>query len=157
MIWRKVVKNSDVEPIRNLVASTTMFTKEEINIAAELVSERIERGRSSGYEFLLALKYHELAGFTCYGIIPGTESSFDLYWIAVDPGRQGRGYGRQLLDRTEDAVREVGGKRLYAETSSTDRYVNTRRFYDNSGFKKVAELPDFYHPGDGKVIYEKPV
>lgn len=157
MIWRKVVKSSDVERIKSLVASTNMFSQEEIEIAAELASERVERGRSSGYEFLLALKYHELAGFTCFGKVPGTESSFDLYWIAVDPNRQGRGYGRQLLERTEDAVREVGGKRLYAETSSTEAYTDTRRFYDSTGFRKVAELPDFYHPGDGKVIYEKHV
>jgi len=155
MIWRKVVKRSDVERIRNLVAATNMFSREEIDIAAELASERVERGRPSGYEFLLALKYHELAGFTCYGKVPGTQSSFDLYWIAVDPGRQGRGYGKQLLERTEDSVREVGGQRLYAETSSTDGYAATRRFYDSTGFTKVAELPDFYSPGDGKVIYEK--
>lgn len=155
MIWRKVVKSSDVERIRSLVASTNMFTHEEIDIAEELANERIERGRPSGYEFLLALKFHELAGFTCYGKIPGTQSSFDLYWIAVDPARQGRGYGRQLLDRTEDAVREVGGNRLYAETSSTPKYADTRHFYDSTGFTKVAELPDFYRNDDGKVIYEK--
>jgi len=157
MIWRKVVKSSDVERIRSLVASTNMFTHEEIDIAEELANERVERGRPSGYEFLLALKFHELAGFTCYGKIPGTQSSFDLYWIAVDPARQGRGYGRQLLDRTEDAVREVGGNRLYAETSSTPKYADTRYFYDSTGFTKVAELPDFYRNGDGKVIYEKRV
>lgn len=155
MIWRKVVKNSDIDRIRNLVSSTKMFTQEEVDIAVELASERVEHGRPSGYDFLLAMKFHELAGFTCYGKIPGTQSSFDLYWIAVDPARQGRGYGRQLLDRTEDAVREVGGKQLYAETSSTDGYAGTRHFYDSTGFTKVANLPDFYRSGDGKVIYEK--
>ena len=31
----------------------------------------------------------------------------------------------------------------------------TRGFYQRMGFAEEARLPDFYGPGDGKVIYVK--
>jgi hypothetical protein len=48
-----------------------------------------------------------------------------------------------------------GGARLYAETSSRPQYAPTRAFYRAAGFDPAAELPDFYAPGDGKVVFAK--
>ncbi len=153
--WRNAVAEPDIGSIRDLVAATGFFTVEEVAIAAELVEERIAKGPASGYEFVLAEECGQLAAYACFGPIAGTESAFDLYWIAVGPGRQGGGLGRQLLARAEDAMRAMGASRHYAETSSSERYAPTRAFYARTGFREVAVIPDFYRPGDGKVVYEK--
>lgn len=153
--WREAVKIEDVEKIRDLVTATTKFSEEEITISAELVSERIEKGRASGYDFVLAEEQGRLVGYACYGLIPGSEISFDLYWIAVHPDGQNHGLGQQILARTEQAIRRRGGKQLFADTSDTDSYVPTRAFYERTGFVLSAKFPDFYRPGDGKVIYVK--
>ena len=85
-----------------------------------------------------------------------TRGTWDLYWIAVDPARQGRGIGRALLVAVEDAVREQGGRRLLVETAGKAAYARTRAMYLAWGFRQVARLPDFYEEGDDKVIYVKP-
>jgi ribosomal protein S18 acetylase RimI-like enzyme len=81
--------------------------------------------------------------------------SYDLYWIVVDSDQQRGGIGRQLLEQTETAIRALGGVRLYADTSSQEKYAPTRAFYRRRGFRKAAELTDFYRVGDNKIIYEK--
>ena len=86
---------------------------------------------------------------------PLTRSSFDLYWIVVCPDRQGAGLGRRLLALVEAAAFRQGGARLYAETSSRPLYAPTRAFYRATGFDPAAELPDFYAPGDGKLVFAK--
>ncbi len=148
---------ADREAVRGVVAATGFFSAAEVAIAVELVDERLARGRASGYEFVLAERAGELVGYACYGPVSGTASSWDLYWIVVAPGEQGRGLGRCLLARTEERVRAAGGRRLYADTSARAQYAPTRAFYAASGFVQVAYLPDFYGPGDGKVVYEKVV
>ncbi len=141
--------------MRALVSGTGMFSSEEIAIAAELVTERIEKGRISGYEFVIAEEAGQLAGYACYGPIPGSETSYDLYWIAVNADRQGRGLGREILARAEAAMARKGARQIHVDTSSSDRYAPTRKFYSANGYDVAAEFADFYRPGDGKVIFVK--
>ncbi len=155
LVWREAVAAEDAPRIRALATATGMFSSAEIDIAGELVEERVARGRASGYEFVIAERGGEIMGYACYGPTPGTRGTFDLYWIAVAPSAQREGLGREILARVESAVQAAGGERLVAETSSTERYAPTRAFYRRSGFRKVAEIPDFYGPGDGKAIYVK--
>ncbi|GAB4353303.1 MAG: hypothetical protein Kow00114_02490 [Kiloniellaceae bacterium] len=154
-VWREAVKPEDGERVRSLVAATGMFSAEEIAIAEELVQERVARGRASGYEFVLLEEDGALLGYACYGPIPGSATSHDLYWIAVHPDRQGRGYGQQILARAEAAMKRAGAQRIYIDTSTSAAYEATRAFYTRAGFALAAELPDFYRPGDGKAIFTK--
>ena len=155
--FRETLFPSDLESVRSLVAATGFFSEEEVAIAVELVDERLRRGPVSGYEFVLAEDSGELVGYSCYGRVSGTAASWDLYWIAVAPGRQGHGLGALLLSRTEALVGSAGGGTLYAETSSRGQYRPTRGFYESMGFVQAAYLPGFYGPGDGKVVYSKVV
>ncbi len=153
--WRSAVMAEDVGRVRSLVASTGFFNAAEAEVAADLVSERLTKGIRSGYHFVLAERGSTLVGYACYGPIFGTQGSFDLYWIAVAPEEQGRGLGAQTYTRAEAAMRKAGAKQIYADTSSSDRYAGTRGFYQRMGFEAEARLPDFYAPGDGKIIYVK--
>lgn len=152
---RATLHTADVAAVRALVHATGFFSAAEVDIAAELVAESLAHGKASGYEYLLLEQDGSLLGYTCYGEIPGTTGSYDLYWIVVGPGWQGRGLGQRLLAATEADVVTRGGRMLYAETSARAQYAPTRRFYERTGFYAAARLPDFYAPGDGKVIYAK--
>jgi len=148
---------SDVRALRRLVESTDVFYPEEIEIAMELLEERLRRGAKSGYEFIFAEKAGELVGYCAWGAVPLTKGSYDLYWIAVAPAAQGLGLGRELMRLAELEVAKLGGGRLYIETSSRAAYVRTRRFYRAAGYKQAARLPDFYARGDHKVVFYKSI
>ncbi|MGA8692161.1 MAG: GNAT family N-acetyltransferase, partial [Methyloceanibacter sp.] len=153
--WRSAVMADDVGRVRSLVVSTGFFSAAEVEIAGELVTERLAKGVRSGYHFILAERGSGLVAYACYGPIDGTQTSFDLYWIAVAPEEQRKGLGVQVFNRAEAAMRKAGARHIYADTSSSDRYATTRGFYQRMGFCEEARLPDFYGPGDGKVIYVK--
>jgi len=155
--FREDLASEDVERVRRLVEITGFFSPEEVDIAAELVDERLQRGADSGYYFLVAEHYGRLSGYTCYGPIPATRASFDVYWIAVHPDYQRRGLGRRLLRETEKRIAREGGSRIYVDTSQRVQYASTRAFYESCGYRIESVLPDFYAPGDGKVVYCKPL
>lgn len=153
--FRDVVHCSDAEAVGALVAATGFFTAAEIDIAMDLVTERLVKGPPSGYQFRFAERRSTLAGYACFGPISGTLASYDLYWIAVAPGFQGRGLGRALLERAERAIGTSGGRRVYIETSSRAQYRDTREFYGRCGYHCEAILVDFYAPEDDKLIFVK--
>lgn len=150
---RMDVRGDDIQRIERLVRSVQMFREGEVQVAAELVQERLDKGPASGYEFVLAELPDELVGYTCFGPIACTVASFDLYWIVVARPWQGRGLGRYLLHCTKTRIEEMGGHRIYVETSGTTHYEPTRRFYERCGYVLQARIPDFYAPGDDKLIY----
>jgi ribosomal protein S18 acetylase RimI-like enzyme len=152
---RERVELRDVRAIRELVLATGLFSPAEVEIAAELALAGARLGDPSGYCFLLAEAPPALLGYTCYGPIDGTQSSFDLYWIAVAPKLQRRGLGRRLLEATEARVARAGGRRLYVDTSARPDYAPTRAFYERAGYVCEATLADYYSPGDAKAIYVK--
>ena len=153
--FRVDVHPADRDEVRRLVESTGFFHPYEADVAVELVDERLAKGPPSGYHFVFLEEAGRVAGYTCYGPIACTESSYDLYWIVVDRAFQGRGFGRLLLAETERRIAELGGARVYAETSGRPLYLPTRLFYEANGYRQSAVLPDFYARGDDKVIYCK--
>jgi ribosomal protein S18 acetylase RimI-like enzyme len=158
MQWRNVVQQSDAEAVRLLVADTGFFSDEEVLVAVELVDETLARGKASGYEFLFLDQPDppgRLLGYTCYGLIPATESSFDLYWIAVSPQAQGQGLGEKLMRESERLARASGATQMYADTSAREQYAPTRAFYERMGYEKAAVLKNFFAVGDDKVIYAR--
>jgi acetoin utilization deacetylase AcuC-like enzyme/GNAT superfamily N-acetyltransferase len=153
--YRQEPADADPRRVRRLVEMTGFFNASEVDIAGELVAERLQKGDESGYHFIFAEHSGRLAGYVCYGPIPATSDSYDLYWIAVHPDFQSRGLGRRLLRKTEEFIRKAGGRRMYADTSQRLQYAGTRAFYENRGFRLEAVLKDFYALEDGKMIYSK--
>jgi GNAT superfamily N-acetyltransferase len=155
--YRHAVEPDDSGRIRSIVESSGFFNPEEIEVAVELVVERLTKGEKSGYHFIFAEIDGRTVGYACFGPIAGTQCSFDLYWIAVDSVSRGKGIGKGLLRKSEEAIRAMNGRRIYVETSSRDRYIPTRTFYVDNSYILEASLKDFYAPGDSKNIYIKEI
>ena len=155
ILLREKVLPGDPKAVREILISNKYFFDFEIAVAEELIEERLARGPASGYHFFFAEIENRVVGYTCYGPIPCTQKSFDLYWIAVSEELRRQGFGRVLLSETEKAIRKLGGERVYIETSSRPDYEPTRKFYEQSGYHLAARLDDFYARGDAKLTWEK--
>ena len=155
IVLRQEVCPGDPDTIKRIVTSTGFFREDEILVAAELAEERLEKGASSGYEFLFAEIAGKTVAYSCYGLIPCTLHSFDLYWIATHLDYMNRGIGKYLLGETEKAIFLLGGQGIYVETSSKDQYDPTRVFYEKNQYLLKARFDNFYAPGDDKLVYVK--
>ena len=152
--FRTRTKSEDLDAVERLVSATGVFSPAEIAIARELVEENLAKGdESSGYLFLIADGAEGIDGYTCFGPISGTERRYELYWIAVNPKCRGTKLAERLLSATEDAVRELGGPWLFAETSTRADYAPARKFYTSHGYQLLAEIPEWHADGDGLAIY----
>jgi ribosomal protein S18 acetylase RimI-like enzyme len=157
LTYRENVQPADRERVAEIVAATGFFSQEEIEIAVELVHERLEKGVTSGYNFLFAENAGVTIGYACYGPIPGTLASYDFYWLAIHPDYQNQGIGKKLLAKMEALIIAAGGRKIYLDTSSRAQYEPTRKFHENNGYRQCAFLEDYYAPGDGKVTFVKDV
>jgi ribosomal protein S18 acetylase RimI-like enzyme len=155
LIFRENVLPDDSSTVRAIVASSGFFYDHEIEVAVELVDERLQKGLRSGYHFLFAEQEGRTIGYSCYGEIACTDGSYDLYWIAVHNDCRNQGIGKVLLQKTETLIAGLKGRIIWVETSGQKKYLSTRKFYLRSGYQEEAVLKGFYGPDDDKVIYVK--
>jgi ribosomal protein S18 acetylase RimI-like enzyme len=139
--------------IERLTRETGLFRETEVATAVELLDEHL--AGDDEYRFVGAFDDDTLAGFACWGPTPGTDGTWDLYWIVVDRATQGHGVGSQLLAHVERAMQADGSRLIVVETSSREDYAPTRGFYAARGYTRAAVLPGYYAPGDDLVIYLK--
>lgn len=155
--FRTEPMRSDIKTVRDIIVSSGFFQNHEIDVAVELVEERLAKGIESGYFFNFVEIDGQTAAYACYGTIPCTIGSWDLYWIATHNDFRGKGIGKKLLAEVEKHIKELGGRAVYIETSLKPQYQPTQHFYDSAGYNRDAVLKDFYDVDDHKIIYSKRV
>ncbi|MEZ5196318.1 MAG: GNAT family N-acetyltransferase [Bacteroidales bacterium] len=151
------IKPGDVDHIEEIVESTGFFREDEIIVACELPEERLTKGLESGYEFVFIEHNGKPIAYSCFGLIPCTLVSYDLYWIVTHNDYRGNGVGSMLINETEKQIKALGGKTIYVETSSKPQYLPTRMFYEKNQYLLKTTFEDFYDVGDNKLVYIKKV
>jgi GNAT superfamily N-acetyltransferase len=155
LTFRTTPEKRDVERVREIIESTKFFYDHEVEIAAELVDERLTFGESSEYFFVFAELDGLTVAYSCFGPITMSKTCFDLYWIATHNDYRGKGIGRKLIEETCKYASNMGCSIIIAETSGLDHYAPTRAFYISNNFELEARLKDFYTMGDDKLFYTK--
>jgi ribosomal protein S18 acetylase RimI-like enzyme len=150
---------ADRSGVFRILENAGNFTPAEVATALELIDEWLELGEHSGYlTYVLEAEAddsREVLGYVCFGPTPLTESTYDLYWIAVDKSKHRGGVGKRLLKFTEEEVVRRGGRLLLIETSSQETYGGTIQFYEQTGYELVGRVQDYYKPRDDKLIFAK--
>jgi ribosomal protein S18 acetylase RimI-like enzyme len=142
--------------ILSIAKKIQQFSKEDIQCIEELWQESLKSETDPDrYHFLIAEKNRAVVGFACYGHRPLTLGTYDFYWLGVDPGVRNQGIGRALMTSVEEQIKSRDGYLIILETSSLSSFSIPRAIYKTFGYQLVAEIPDFYKPGDGLVIYTK--
>ena len=146
---------SDRSKIERILRDVGVFREVEITIGLELVDETLHPGPSTDYQWRIAETDGHVVGFACFGPVPLTEGTYDLYWIAVEPKSQGTPVAAELDEAVTQDVRSLGARWLLAETSSTPEYARTHRFYRRQGYDLVGCIADFYRTGDDRLTFGK--
>jgi ribosomal protein S18 acetylase RimI-like enzyme len=149
------VQPADRDRLLDILVATKRFTAQEVGWAVDLVDKAIAEPERGEYVVQVLEDAGTIEGYVCYGPTPMTDSVFDLYWIAVDPRRQGEGLGQRLLGFVENEVRRHNGRMLLIETSSKESYAPTLRFYERSGYDEISRIKDFYRVEHDKIVYSK--
>ena len=147
------VGDGDEEPLRQLLGTVDAFRADEVAIAMEVVAEY--RAGDRDYRPYILWEGSEAAGFLCYGPVPLTEATYDLYWVAVGPDYRGKGYGRRLMEVFIDGVRSAAGRVAVIETSSQPSHGGARVLYERCGFAEAARIATYYGEGDDLIIYTR--
>ncbi|MEI6972801.1 MAG: GNAT family N-acetyltransferase [bacterium] len=138
-----------------LIDQPKFFRQDELAVAAEVFDDSIPGAPPGEYHSRVLLEAGKVRGWICFGPTPCTIGTFDIYWIVVAAGYQGRGYGRKLIAHAEREMQAMGARISVIETSSRGDYLPTRRFYDSAGYTVASQIPNFYSDGDDRVIYTK--
>ncbi|MDX9923132.1 MAG: GNAT family N-acetyltransferase [Ignavibacteriaceae bacterium] len=148
-------QKEDRDAIDAIIQRIDNFSKEEKIIALELVDDKVLNGNKSHYTIYVYIKDLKLIGYYCIGLRPLTDGVYDIYWIVTDPEFRKEGAGKSLLEHAENFVKERNGRWLLAETSSTDNYVATQKFYLRNKYSIVSEIKDFYKLNDDLMVFGK--
>ncbi len=149
---------ADCEPIRTLAVGNGMFAADDMDGFNEMMGGYLD-GTLVGHAWIVAENDHgATVGSGYYAPEPFADRMWNLYFIAVDPGRHRDGTGGVIIDWVEQTLRDLGpdvARVLIVETSSLDQYAQARSFYAKKGFDEEARIRDFYGPGDNKVVFWK--
>ena len=104
-----------------------------IGVTAESVARGLEAGTLAGW--ICEAEPGMVVGF-CLADLPAGE----LWVLAVLPSHERRGFGRELLARTEGLIREAGHRSAWLWTSP-DPALRARRIYHAAGWHD-AEVRD---------------
>lgn len=83
------------------------------------------------------------------------EGTWNMLAIAVLPEKQGSGAGKAIVNQLENSLRSDGQRVLIADTSGTEEFAKTRKFYRKCGYAEEARIRDFWAAGDDKIVFWK--
>ena len=146
---------SDRARVQEILVATARFTRQEVGWAMELVDAAAGGAKGEYAAHVIEDAARSVQGYVLFGPTPMADGVWDLYWIAVDPSRQGEGLGQILLRFVENEVRRRDGRMLLIETSSKRSYAPTVRFYQRAGYREISRIKDFYRIEDDKVVFSK--
>lgn len=146
---------ADERMILNLLADIDLFAPEEMTMMQTLLEAHL-RDPSSREIWMVDLDTENRMNGVAYCVPERmTDGAWNLLLIAVRPEHRGTGRGTALLQAVEALAKAEGGRILLVETSATDGFQATRRFYTAAGYTEEARIRDFYRSADDKVIYRK--
>lgn len=146
----KPTAKTDIPALQKVLDKTQLFPSEMLPdmLAAFLAG-------TSGDLWLTSHLDHTATGF-CYctpeDFAPGT---WNMRAIAVHPNAQGHGIGAGLLQAAEHALGAREGRILIVDTSGTEAFALTRKFYGKNGYEEEARIRDFWAESDDKVTFRK--
>lgn len=98
--------------------------------------EALQQQMQHGQTFLLLYIEEKRIGFAAYSVKDPEQAIYKLNKIYLLPECQGRGSGKQLLNRVEEEVKQLGGTVL---DLNVNRHNQAKLFYERCGYEVHQE------------------
>jgi ribosomal protein S18 acetylase RimI-like enzyme len=147
----RATRSDDLPALMVVLDETGLFPSDML---PDMLSGFLSDGESEDL-WLTAEVGQKAVGF-CYAVPEKlADGTWNMLAIAVLPSQQGGGLGSAITLKLEDTLRERGGRILIADTSGTEQFMRTRKFYTNCGYREESRIRDFWATGDDKVTFRK--
>ena len=79
----------------------------------------------------------------------------DEDYVAIHKDHRREGLASKLLEKMESFVKQNHGRYIHALSCDIESYKPALKFYESKGYKKVAEIPNYYVEGEGRIDFFK--
>ncbi|MEM6610126.1 MAG: GNAT family N-acetyltransferase [Pseudomonadota bacterium] len=146
----KATSNDDISGLRAVLDRTELFPSEMLT---KMLAPYLA-GETEAF-WLTCHNDGEPVGL-CYTVPEDlADGTWNMRALAVRPDLQGKRLGAALVHAAEQHLKDKGQRILIVETSGTDAFALTRKFYAQNGYEEEARIRDFWADGDDKVIFRK--
>lgn len=146
----KPTEAADVPALKAVLDQTGLFPSD---VLPELLAPALS-GQTDAF-WLTCHSDNQAVGL-CYtapaDFAPGT---WNMLALAVRPDMQGNRLGAALVQAAEQHLKNKGQRLLIVDTSGTEDFALTRKFYVQNGYEQEARIRDFWADGDDKIIFRK--
>lgn len=140
----------DIPALAAIIRGVGMFTTEEADdFAASLPAAIVDS--HDGQRWLIASDGSGAALFQPEPA-PGV---WNMLFIGVLPASRRKGVGRELVVAVEHRAIELGARMLLIDSSNQPAMASARALYTSLGYEPVAEIPDYWAVGDGKLTFRR--
>lgn len=147
-------KTEDTNTIMNLADAISLFEKEELEELGGMLAGYFEGSLGEGHSWVVC-EDGGVVGVAYFAPEQYASGVYNMYFIAVHPKYQGKGYGSAIVNYVEKTLAEKGERLLLVETSGLPNFEMTRKFYRKQGYEEEARIRDYYKAGDDKIIFRK--
>lgn len=147
----RMITKSDIPALKIVLESIELFPSEMLE---DMISDYLTNEDSQDIWFATEQNKSPVSIGYC-APEKMTEGTFNLYAIGVRKDLQGQGIGSKMMDFIEQHLREMGHRVLIVDTSGTDDFKLTRKFYEKLAYDKEAVIRDFWDEGDDKIVFRK--
>ncbi len=147
---RKIIE-SDIPELKAVLNSIELFPAEMLN---DMISDYLSNAETEELWFTAIENDKPIAiGYCAPEKL--TVGTFNLHAIGVRSDLQGKGIGSAMMEYLESTLKAKNHRILIVDTSGTDDFKLTRKFYENLDYHKESVIRDFWDEGDDKVSYWK--
>ena len=145
------VESGDIDGIKSVLDSIDLFPSEMLD---DMISDYFDNPESQDIWYCAVEAGNVIAlGYCAPEKL--TEGTYNLYAIGVRSDIQSTGIGSKMMNYIEEYLGQIGGRVLIVDTSGTDDFAQTRKFYEKLNYIKEAVIRDFWSEGDDKIVYWK--
>ena len=146
----KATSSDDIAGLQAVLEGTELFPSEML---PEMLAPSLA-GETEAF-WLTCHSGGEAVGL-CYTVPEDlADGTWNMLALAVRPDLQGKRLGAALVKAAEQHLKGKGQRILIVDTSGTDDFALTRKFYTQNGYDEEARIRDFWADGDDKVIFRK--